>query len=61
MVKAKSGRGEWAQVKVRFRPDAALTALRLDPLDDYLDDYPGGEVHWEIDAATLANVDPPPK
>jgi WD40 repeat protein/serine/threonine protein kinase len=52
----KPGRGEWAQVKVRFRPDSALTALRLDPVDD-----PKGEVRWEVDAATLAHVDPPPE
>jgi tetratricopeptide (TPR) repeat protein len=52
----KPGREEWAEVKVRFRPDSALTALRLDPVD-----YPEGEVHWEIDAATLANIAPASK
>jgi hypothetical protein len=52
----KPGRGEWTQVKVRFRPDSALTALRLDPVD-----YPEGEVRWEIEAVTLVNVAPPPK
>jgi WD40 repeat protein/tetratricopeptide (TPR) repeat protein len=51
----KPGNGEWTQVKVRFRADAALTSLRLDPVQ------PGGKVRWEIDAATLAHVDPPPK
>jgi hypothetical protein len=52
----KPGRGEWTPVKVRFRPDSALTALRLDSVD-----YAEGEVRWEIDAATLANVAPSPK
>jgi tetratricopeptide (TPR) repeat protein len=48
----KPGKGEWTQVKVRFRADTALTALRLDPVE-------GRKVRWEIDAATLANVAPP--
>jgi WD40 repeat protein len=48
----KQGRWEWTEVKVRFQPESALTALRLDPIYD-------GEVHWEIDAATLASVAPP--
>jgi WD40 repeat protein/serine/threonine protein kinase len=52
----KPGRAGWAQVKVRFRADSALTALRLDPVD-----RPEGEVRWEVDAATLAHVDPPPE
>jgi WD40 repeat protein/serine/threonine protein kinase len=52
----KAGKGEWKEVKVRFRADSALTLLRLDPVDG-----PEGEVRWEVDAATLADVDPPPK
>jgi hypothetical protein len=50
----KPGEGEGMEVKVRFQPDSALTSLRLDPV-------PGGRVRWEIEAATLANVAPPPE